>query len=478
MSRLFLAAALLSLVLAFACDDETTPVVNRPTSAATTATPEPGSTFIPFTPTAPTPTPRPRPEANPFPDELRAQAAELLARIGEVRGTPARREVEMFLLTREQARDFYLGGGDSDSATDQTPTDSVEGEEEAPPRPFNLRQETYVLLGLVPPPQPRPPSEPGPVTGTLQDQQIDNLISQITGFYSDEFAALYLVENSGGCVRPESTIVHELTHALQYQYRDIDNLVRERAGNWDASRALLTVLEGDAVYTETQVLGFSTRSTCVREPACFQIPAARGASPYVVERELDTWYEDGFCFIQVVHGQLTRGITGIFEDLPTTTEQILHPEKYLEGEAARPVFLNSLIDDLGPGWEQMGRGNFGEFGLQNLLLTGLAGDPTLVQDAAAGWGGDSFFFYQDVEGEQLLHLETRWDTGDEARQFYDALVACMAALAETDGPEDGAALYRTAIGDITWSTTVASDRVTLLVATDASALESAATMVE
>jgi hypothetical protein len=323
--RLLLPITLVALLLTQACDGddgEVRPFGTKPAAAATTpTTPEPSGTFIPFTPTAPTPTPRQRPEANPFPEVLREVAQSLLTQIGEVRDTTPRREIDMFLLTREQARAFYEG--EPDPSGGETPPDAAEPEEEAPPRPFNLRQETYVLLGLVPPP------EPSTGTGELQDRQLDNLLSQITGFYSNEFGALYLVENSGSCVQLESTIVHELTHALQYQYRDIDALVRDRAGDWDGQRALLTVLEGDAVFTETLVLGFSTRSTCVRQPVCFEIPPPRSASPYVIERELDTWYEDGVCFISAVRDKLTRGITGIFEDLPTTTEQILHPEKYL-----------------------------------------------------------------------------------------------------------------------------------------------------
>lgn len=469
----YLPLALVALLLALACDgDEPSPRPpgTQPTSATTPTTPDPNGTFVPFTPVPATATPRPRPEANPFPEELREEANSLLAQIGEVRDTPVRREIDMFILTREQARAFYEG--DTDSTGDEPPSDSTEPEEEPPPRPFNLRQETYVLLGLIPPPQ------PSTGTGNLEDQQLDNLISQITGFYSNEFGALYLVENSGSCVQLESTIVHELTHALQYQYRDIDGIVSDRVGNWDSTRALLTVLEGDAVFTETLVLGFSTRSACVRQPVCFEIPPPRSASPYVIERELDSWYEDGVCFVSAVRDKLTRGITGILEDLPTTTEQILHPDKYLAGEEARPVFLNSLVESLGPGWEQKGRANLGEFGLQNLLLTGLPDNPDFVQAAAAGWGGDSFFFYQHEDGAKLLHLETRWDSGAQAIEFYSALVQAMVNLSGDDPPDGTATRYRTEINGVIWSTTVASDRVTLLVSPDEDAIANAATTVE
>jgi len=481
--RLFLPLLLLALPIALACDGDSngqTVPASRPTSsAASTATPEPDTTFVPFTPVPPTATPRPRPEANPLPEELKEVALSLFMQIGEARGTPARREVDMFLLTREQARAYYFGDATEEPAKgDEEPADGDASDEapEPPQPPFSLREATYVLLGLIPPPQ--PPTESSPGTGTLQEQQIDNLISQITGFYSNEFAALYLVENSGACVQIESTIVHELTHALQYQYRDVDGLVRERGADWDGTRALLTVLEGDAVATEHLVLGFSTRSTCVREPFCFEIPPARGASPFVIERELDTWYEDGYCFIQAVREELIRGITGVFEDPPTTTEQILHPEKYLAGEPARPVLLNSIAADLGDGWQRLGGANLGEFGLQNLLLLGLDADRPFVQDAAAGWGGDAFSFYGHEDGAHLLHLETRWDSGEEAREFYAALVASLVNRGADPTPEDGATRYRATIGDVTWSTTVASDRVTLLASPDPDAISAAADVIE
>ncbi len=464
-ARFLKLALVIPLALAFACNDATPPtaVSTQPAADATPMTPQPGTTATPSTPapvTTPMPTPRPPPDAQPFPDDLREQAAELLVRIGDIRGTQPRRDVDMFILTRDQARAYYAA----------PPSDASQP---VAPR-FDLKQETYVLLGMIPAP------EDDPAGRDLDEQQLDNLIDLITGFYSQDFAALYLVESINGSIYGNlalSTIVHELTHGLQFQYHDIDGLLRDRAGNWDATRALLDVLEGDAVHTETLVLGFSTRST-YRQPVCFLIPAPmRANTPYVVERELDTWYEDGLCLIAAVRDQLLRGVTGIFEDPPTTTEQVLHPEKYLAGERARPVFLSPLLDELGPGWQEKGDNTFGEFGLQNLLLTGLAGDRARVQDAAAGWGGDALSFYQNAAGAQLLHLETRWDSGADAREFYAALVAAMVARGGV-APEEVTPRHRATIGDVTWSATVASDRVTLLVSTDLKALESAALSVE
>ena len=86
---------------------------------------------------------------------------------------------------------------------------------------------------------------------------------------------------------------------------------------------------------------------------------------------------------------LANGVADVWAALPTTTEQILHPEKYLAGEGALPVSLPPLTPALGAGWRSLLGSSFGEFSLQNLLLLGLAADRVLVQRAAAGWGGDA-----------------------------------------------------------------------------------------
>jgi hypothetical protein len=371
------------------------------------------------------------------------------------------RQVDMFLLTRSEIRAIY---------EQPTPGPTTTPPPQAVPA-VDLKQETYVLLGLIPPPE---------NTGgrKIDDLQLDNLISQITGFYNPEYNAFYLVDTINGGIRgglARSTIVHELTHALQYQYQDIDAIARERASDWDGTTALLDLVEGDAVNTENLVLGFSTRST-YRQPVCFTIPAPqRPGTAFAVERELDTWYEDGLCFVQAVSGQVLRGVTGIFEDLPTTTEQILHPEKYLAGEGAAAVNLRRL--ELGPAWQALGSANLGEFGLQNLLLLGLLSDRPGVQSAAAGWGGDAFALYGSNDA-RLFYAETTWDTPEDAREFMDALVASLARRAGAAPPSDPQYSYAIDVGSAAWRTYLTGSRVTILAATDREALTAAARTVE
>jgi hypothetical protein len=402
-----------------------------------------------------------RPEANPFPAELRALGQQIYEAIAAMRGTPVKQPVEMFLLNREQARAYYQP---------QRPANEPSAPRPPAQRPLDAKTELYRLLGLVPPAPPQQ-DEPPP---SVEQQSIDDLIPLITGFYSPELNAYYMLEEiRGGVTGPSAvaTMVHELTHALQDQYFDINDLAAKRARDWDASRALQSVIEGEAVAAEEAYLGYSVRAS-YRVPVCFAIPAAiRPGSPFVIERELDTWYEDGLCFVNAVKSRLPGGIGEIWQRLPATTEQILHPDKYLAAEGALPIALQPLAPALGDGWRQLESSSFGEFSLQNLLLLGLDANRPLVQRAAAGWGGDTWALYVR-DDQRLWHYEIAWDSPAEAAEAWPVLQQSLQArgtvtLRGTD------ALDATIAGS-SWRARLEGDRLTLLVASNRPALDSAA----
>lgn len=425
------------------------------TPATETATPEATATVTPL----PTPTPV-RPDAEPFPDALKQSSDALFEQLAEAWGAPIKAPVDMFVLTREQARAFYTATGVGSGSANES---AAPGGNAGPP--LDIHQEVYELLGLIPSQKAQQSSSEAPPP-SLQESQVDNLISLITGFYSPEYNALYVVESSTGS---KSTIVHELTHALQYQYADIPKAEKERANDWDATTALLDVMEGDAVNTEIKVLGYSTRQS-YRTPVCFSIPAPqRAGTPYVVERELDTWYEDGLCFVQAIAGQ--RSSQALFAALPTTTEQILHPEKYLAGEGRVPVTLSSLTPVLGSDWRKASSGTFGEFMLQNILLAGLPTQRGLVQAAAAGWGGDAWNLYVNGDG-RLLQASIAWDTPEDAAEFWSTLLSSLAAQGADVPPADAPA-FEVDIDGTTWRATIAGATTALVVSNNPEAAQKA-----
>jgi hypothetical protein len=422
--------ALLFSAFVFACSGDKPDPTPTPAPADT---PAPTATAAP----APTPTrtPPPPPDARPFPPDLQQQAAEILARLADIRGQPAKAAIGMGLVSRQEGLRYF------------PTTIDEEGQ-----RTITLTNEIYALLGLVP-------------EGTDYLQVIlDLLRAGMTGFYDPDQKSFYLVDDRVFVFR--TTIVHEFAHALQHQYHDYPAAVKARQKDWDAAMTLTDVLEGDAVATEIAFHGFS-----LRNPACFTIPPVSqgGGIPYTINRELNSWYDDGYCFIKSVSEPGKSA--AVFENLPTTTEQILHPEKYTAGEKAKPVTLTPLDAALGAGWQEIDRSTLGEFTLQNLLVLGLAGERPRVQEAAAGWGGDGWVYYRSDEA-RLIELLTVWDTPQDAQQFWIALADSVRARASSFEGTEGS--FRAVMGGKTWRAAVANDRVTILVSTDAAALDRAA----
>ena len=80
------------------------------------------------------------------------------------------------------------------------------------------------------------------------------------------------------------------------------------------------------------------------------------------------------------------GVDALYANVPETTEQILHPEKYQAGEG--PVEIDvpeDLATRIGPDWNLALDDTFGEFQTGVWLRDADAANAT---EAAAGWGGD------------------------------------------------------------------------------------------
>ena len=87
------------------------------------------------------------------------------------------------------------------------------------------------------------------------------------------------------------------------------------------------------------------------------------------------------CFVSQAEGRETA------TNPPTTTEQLLHPQKFLAGEGAKPVSAPTADG------KTIDTGVIGEFGLGIVLEQGIT-DGTLsdadVKRATEGWGGDAY----------------------------------------------------------------------------------------
>jgi hypothetical protein len=130
-------------------------------------------------------------------------------------------------------------------------------------------------------------------------------------------------------------------------------------------------------------------------------------------------YDDGSAFIKYLYDEGGYDLVNqAFEETPGSSEQILHPEKYLDDELPEDINVIAADDVLGDGWEWLRYDAFGEVKIRNLFLAD--GYEDAAADAAAGWNGDQYSVY-GTEDDTVLIWQTSWDSDDDAEEFASLL---------------------------------------------------------
>jgi hypothetical protein len=108
-----------------------------------------------------------------------------------------------------------------------------------------------------------------------------------------------------------------------------------------------------------------------------------------------------------------------YRNPPVTTEQIIHPNKYFDGETEKKVD-EAIMEE--KGWQRVKNERFGEYFILVMLGNGISWDE--AQKAAEGWGGDNFTYYEQG-GDYLFTWNTSWDSVKEASEFYSSFQQMM-----------------------------------------------------
>lgn len=247
-------------------------------------------------------------------------------------------------------------------------------------------------------------------------------------------------------IDPTWVVAHEVGHSLQHQHFPIPDIARY--DNEDQRLAALAMLEGDAMlvmlayaaYEQhaplTRVIARVERAVAADEAEPYRSvshsSAALDHSPASVRERLVFPYLSGVGLM----GSLFRAggyglVNRVYSSPPQTTEQVLHPEKYVAGEVATPVAVPSLL----VGFQHVASGQMGE--LQTKTLLRACNRPQVAAEAAAGWGGDAFVIGRRGQSGLLLWATT-WDTVGDAEQFEQALRATAFCWQRDLGPAAGA----------------------------------------
>ncbi len=133
--------------------------------------------------------------------------------------------------------------------------------------------------------------------------------------------------------------------------------------------------------------------------------------------------------LSTAQAQGWAGVDDLFAHRPTSTEQILHPEK--RGKDLPSLPERSPWKKLWPDGELVHEDVMGELSLSMLL--GAVLSPAQGYIAATGWDGDRLVVVRTADGELLAHWRSVWDREEDARQFADAVAAAGGATLAVDG---------------------------------------------
>jgi hypothetical protein len=197
-------------------------------------------------------------------------------------------------------------------------------------------------------------------------------------------------------------------------------------GDSDAELAAHALVEGDASLVMAHYVA--------RNPArIIALMKSMGSSqsgteeieraPRALRESLLFPYEHGMKWAQALYKREGWSLVSrAYKELPQSTEQILHAEKYFAREAPIKLALADIAGALGPGWKRIDTDVNGEWSYY-LILDEFLKSPQESQRAAAGWGGDRYSVYEEPKsGRACLVQFSAWDTAQDADEFFGAYV--------------------------------------------------------
>jgi hypothetical protein len=248
------------------------------------------------------------------------------------------------------------------------------------------------------------------------------MTSQLLGFYDPKQKTFFVGGDLAGD-EADVTLWHELVHALQDQHYDLTHLTDWQPDLGDGQSAVHALAEGDATSAMIDAMLKPRGVTALEVPdglmrAQSVLGSAALTAPPILVRSLLAPYIDGLAFTNYLR---RRGGFAAVDDAwrapPVSTEQLLHPEKFLAREAPLVVPLPPAPAHA-PELSERFHDVMGEQTLRLLFEEWLPARTAAA--AAADWGGDRLSVFADGARQ-------RWAVGWHVR--FDSPVAAERALA-------------------------------------------------
>ncbi|MDQ3929741.1 MAG: hypothetical protein M3328_11430 [Chloroflexota bacterium] len=374
---------------------------------AATNTAEPPETPVPTS--TPLPTETPRPTETPWPTQVVSRDVwfnihDIEDKAAAIRGLVVKSDVPELFITPQQLHDYFAAHVGEGYTIEEAQQDEM----------------IAWLMRLI-----------KQRDVDLEEKAVEVHTEGILGFYSPDTKQLFVLGEADD-MDPETraTLAHEFTHALQDQHFDLVRLIQQYDYDSDRRLAMRALVEGDATMSDLLYTYYHERIDYSKQEKESVARSNAQEQSSEEEEDMEGLYVARTIYFPYIQGsdfvaELTRvggysTINQTYQDPPVSSEQIMHPEKYLQTPHDIPmhVALPPLTDTLGSGWTFNREDTTGEW---ELLMVLDENKTSNSEKAAAGWGGAKYSFYTKGENDGLLFLHTRWDTAADADEFEAAV---------------------------------------------------------
>ncbi len=328
-------------------------------------------------------------------------ADEVLAQMSQILDLPIKQPLKKSLRSKQEVRDYLIREDKEDKNDKQRYADA----------------KTLEAFGLIPKGFP------------LDSFMLDVLTDQVAGLYDPKAKEFYIADWIP-IDEQRSVMSHELTHALEDQSFHIDPWIKAARPNDDAELARDAVSEGSAMAAmvdyemldqKVGVRDLPDVTLMIRTSAISEMDKDPNLAkaPIFIRDQLLFPYLAGTSFTQ----EFLKAHSGwadlhqVFEKPPVSTQQILHPDLYLNGVMPEPVKLPNWKGTVPGDWKLLEENVLGEFGL-NEVLKQFIGDQR-AELLSPAWKGDRYaVFENDKTKETSLVFRLSLDDPDDAARFF------------------------------------------------------------
>lgn len=345
--------------------------------------------------------------------ELFKSADEILHFASAQTGLPIKKEVKSKLTSRDEVQRF------------------IEKRMKEDPDAKRMEESEFVMkkFGLL------------PAEFNLRTFMVQMLREQVAGYYDTKTKTMNLLD----WLPPEvqkPVMAHELTHALQDQYVDLDKW--ENGGLPEGKKLSLpqqlaldevrvarqSVTEGQAMLVLIDYSLAPMGRTTADAPDAVKMMEDQmmdstgspvfASAPIYIQRAMMFSYREGTEFEEQV--LLNDGKKGAFQGTldtpPSDTREVMQPKLYMAGEHTPLLTVPDYDKLLGKSWEQVDFGALGEFDV-NVLME-LYDDATTSKQLTPGWRGGYYYaaHKKGTPAEDVAFIYvSRWNDTDTAAQF-------------------------------------------------------------